>query len=124
MSKDESLRDLIERVERATPELQGKLIDEAWEACAADSAAFRRFACTHCSGFGTNAGRFSAAMDARAYESAAIMLVPEGCEWAYLDKRAIVRIPGALAHEMGEATTPALSIVAASLRAHMGAGDE
>lgn len=122
MSKDDSLRDLIERVEKATPDLQGLLLEEAWEACAADSAAFRRFACAHCSGFGTNAGRFSAALEARAYESAAIMLVPDGCEWAYLDKRAIVRAPASFSHGIGEAATPALSIVAASLRAHMGTG--
>ena len=48
---------------------------------------------------------------------AAVTLVPEGWEWAYFDKRAIVRIPDTLKHEMGEAATPALSIICAALRA-------
>lgn len=121
----DTLMDLIERVEKATPELQGKLIDEAWEACAEDSAAFRRFACAHSSGFGTNAGRFSAALEARAFESAAIMLVPEGfifgcgpkdatkTAWAWASP------DGPLEYRsISNAATPALALCAAALRAH------
>lgn len=129
MSKDESLRDLIERVEKVGPEMQGKLLEEAWEACAENSAAFRRFACAHNSGFGTNAGRFSAALDARAYESAAIMLVPDGfifgCgskdatktawAWASPDEPLEYR-------SISNASSPALALCCASLRAHMGTG--
>lgn len=147
MTKDEALRDLIERVERAAPQMQSLLLEEAWEACAADSAAFRRFACAHCSGFGTNAGRFSAAMDARAYESAAIMLVPEGWRFGIEQAGAYDGSPrdeawcwpyesnfdpdwqngqqgyrDASDGARGYAATPALSLVAASLRAHMGTG--
>lgn len=48
---------------------------------------------------------------------AALTLVPEGQEWAYLDKRAIIRLPGSMAHEFGEAATPALALCAAALRA-------
>lgn len=49
--------------------------------------------------------------------NAVMKLVPDGQGWAYLDRRAIVRLPGSMVHEFGEAATPALALTAAALRA-------
>lgn len=116
------MNDLIERIEAASAELSGALIEEAWEALAEASASFRRFACGPCSGFGTNAGKFSAALEARAFESAAIMLVPEGWTWM-LDtmegrNEACVHGNGPVPDSAYvTAATPALALCAAALKA-------
>lgn len=115
------LLELAERCEKATPEQQGQLIEQAWDVLAEESAEFRAFALsTPESGFENCAAKFGMALDARAYESAALMLVPEGWEWAYLDKKAIVRKSGSWSHSFGEASTPALALYAAALRARAG----
>lgn len=122
-----SLTDLIERVEAASPHIQAALLEEAWEACAAHSLAFRSFATSPCSGFGTNAGKFGAAMDARAYESAAVMLVPEGWYWrcghgvlwpgwAHLNVKHPDHCDYGDEHS-AHAETPALALCAAALKA-------
>jgi hypothetical protein len=78
MPDPKDLLALAERVERATDLAhQSRLIEEAWDVLAEQSASFRRFACAYSSGFDTNAGRFSAMLEASAYESAAMMLLPE-----------------------------------------------
>lgn len=67
--------------------------------------------------------RFRRFLDAEAWTDAALMLVPEGWEWAYLDNAAIVREAGTLKHAYGNAPIPALAIAQAALRAQE-AGDE
>lgn len=123
------LRELIERVEAADAEMQGALLEEAWEACAEADQAFRRFACAPCSGFGTNGGRFGSLMDARAYLDAAMMLAPTG--WRVRTEHgdsyscaSFVKGYGNRRQVMGFATSErpdseiALALCAASLRAH------
>lgn len=111
MSKDEALRDMIERVERATPESAereelGIAINEALGIAS----------------YITDDGDPTQSIDA------AVTLVPEGHSfnlgndvrpWAHIwfDVPAYDGKP----YE-GRAATPALALVAASLRAHMGTG--
>ena len=122
------LWELIERVEAASPAMQYALLDEAWEALAQSSATFRRFACAHCVGFGTSAGKFAAALEANAFESAAVNLVPEGWYWraghgvlwpgwAHLNRKHPDHCDRGDEHS-AHAETPALALCAASLRAH------
>ena len=121
---------LAERVEQAEPHMQGVLLDRAWDELAECSAVFRRYAVQHQPGFDNNAGKFAMAMEARAYESAAMMLVPEGYEFAAGTGRkehmeAKGRKPWAwcatgsdLVDRLSLADTPALALTAAALRAH------
>jgi len=121
------LTTLASRVEAATAEMQGKMLDEAWEACAQHSAEFRRFACAYLTSFGTNAGKFAMAMDAHAYESAAMMLVPEGCGWELVKRMALGNYAATVKTEglysICPAATPALALTAACLRALAGRSD-
>lgn len=124
MNKGEIL-EMAERIEAGSPDMQGALLEQAWEAVAKVSASFRTFACEPCSGFGTNAGKFAAALEARAFESASIMLVPEG--WVatltvYHDGAVVTladdRInPVRLDNVEVSAKAPALALTAAALRA-------
>lgn len=137
MTNRETLLALAARCEAAAVEMQAKLIDEAWDACAQHSAAFRAFATAYVSGFDNNAGKFGAAMDAGAYESAALMLVPEECRFN-LNRRPYAkgRQDGYHAqvwfsrfYETSEdmpnawAATPAHAITAAALRARAAGGE-
>ena len=117
---------LAERVEKAEPHMQSLMLDRAWDELAECSAVFRRFAVAYQPGFDNNAGKFAMAMEARAYESAAMMLVPEG-HWAegslgtHNDTRAALEIHGPCTFDpVGKAwaATPALALTAAALRAH------
>lgn len=73
---------LAERCEAETDvEMQPLLLEEAWEACAEACAQFRAFARTYVKAFDNQAGRFSMCLEARAFESAAMMLVPEGAHF-------------------------------------------
>lgn len=116
------LERLAEAVERALPDMQGKLLEDAWEAMAQHSGSFRCFACAPSSGFGTNAGRFAAALEARAYESAAIMLVPDGMGYGFAEPKGGISPSGFLFNTTGlsierRASTPALALCAAALAA-------
>jgi hypothetical protein len=62
--------------------------------------------------------RFLNLLQAEAYESSAITLVPEGWEWAYVDRQAIVRRADTMQHTFAKSATPALALTAAALRAH------
>lgn len=132
------LEALALRCEAATPEMQNALLDQAWEACAEYSPAFRRFATFPLPSFDNNAGKFGMAMDAHAFESAALMLVPEGwrvSNWSQW-KHEILRRQGTwlaiLARDQDElagfgtrcqhAATPALALAAAALRARASVG--
>jgi len=66
--------------------------------------------------------KFFRFLDAEAWTDAALCLVPEEWEWAYLDNAAIVREAGTLKHAYGNAPVPALAIAQAALRAQE-AGD-
>lgn len=127
---DSDIQRLVERIEGASEGSQGALLEDAWETLAAASASFRQFACDHCSGFGTNAGKFSAALEARAFESAALMLVPSefyigrlhqwvadnfrwACDLARKDMTGGKRISAE------DCAMPALAIAAAALRARI-----
>lgn len=121
---------LAERVEAGSAEEQGRLLDEAWETLAEHSAKFRRFATSapdhH--GFNSNADKFSMALEAMAYESAAMMLVPEGLAWTlgqnvhhHYWSAGVTGIdedgaPKAIGFA-GPACAPALALTAAALRA-------
>lgn len=55
------------------------LFEDAWEHLCQANQAFRRFACTVTGGNGrTKTGRFIDMLEAGAYESAALMMVPRG----------------------------------------------
>ena len=129
------LLELAARCEGAGPEMQGRLLEEAWEACAEHSYEFQAFARDFLSGFDNNAGKFAAALEAAAYESAALMLVPEQCysvslSWFMLDistgddppdmaRRYSATVTGACIpffQSIGTAS-PALALTAAALRA-------
>ena len=118
------LNALAERVEQAEPHMQGVLLDRAWDELAECSAVFRRFAVAHQPGFDNNAGKFAMALEARAYESAAMMLVPEGAvTFLASQDRHSRRWKWELRHGYGiksaaRAETPALTLTAAALRAH------
>ena len=64
------LRELIDRVQSAEPEDQADMLGEAWDALAKTKMEFRRFAMG-------NAGKFALLVDAEAFESAAMMMVPQ-----------------------------------------------
>lgn len=123
----ERLEALAKRCEESTNDMQGALIEDAWEALAEHSASFRRFACAPCSGFGTNGGKFSAAMDAHAYESAAMMLVPGDMRdeieitTLYLVARVTINMnhgpDGCPFYGSNECNSIPLALTAASLRA-------
>jgi hypothetical protein len=120
---------LAERVESAPLEMQGKLLEQAWELCAEYSAEFRAFTTSYLSGFDNNAGRFSMCLEASAYESAAMMLVPEGLAFemtttGYKPGATVCGNPMFDTHEGAYAATPALALVAAALRARAAMGEE
>lgn len=121
------LNDLATRVEAGGADMQARLFEESWDTLAQHSASFRTFACAPCSGFGTNAGHFAAMLEARAFESAAVMLVPDRYafgvgsasydmdkSWAWCDGPWNA-VPSP---EDNQSTTPALALTAAALRAH------
>lgn len=118
MSKDDSLRDLIERVERATEgsrELDaiigravGRVPMHAGFA-AADDVAWDK-------GLGYSVPRYTASLDA------ARKLIPAGAPWSVNDYAAPKVAARVYGYHEGFGATPALALVAASLRAHMGTG--
>lgn len=115
---------LAERVERAGADQQGQMLERAWETLAEHSAEFRRFATAHPPrGFDNNAGKFSMMLDAMAYESAAMMLVPEG---SYVEISGPSNCGGWACkvdfRHTAFATTPALALTSAALRAQAGEG--
>jgi len=134
------LNDLAARVEAGSADMQGRLLEEAWDTLAQHSAAFRAFACAPCSGFGTNAGHFSAMLDAHAYESAAMALAPEGWRGRIFignQRMGVADIGGPHSAFFTPADTwepdqsrselcwsPALSVCAAALRAHASIANE
>ena len=119
--------DLAARIEAAEAGEQRELLEEAWEECCRESLSFRRFACTTIPGGDgwTMTGRFIRMIDAGAYESAALMLVPEGRDWSVAmhtlgdeTRAAVARIlrPNGIGLNTA-APTPALALAAAALRA-------
>jgi hypothetical protein len=122
-----ALLELAERCEAATAEQQRELLEDAWAAIHGRAPRRNRG--------GDNAvNRFVSMIDAKAYESAAMTLVPEGlhfglgdfydikCAWAWCG-----RMSGTLAidEEIGSAATTALALCAAAMRALARmAGDE
>lgn len=68
--------------------------------------------------------RFTAMLDAEAYESAAMMLVPEGCSWELMMSRTAIEAEAFIwdmtdlgTGNRGIAATPALALAAAAIRA-------
>lgn len=77
MTNDE----LIGALEKATAD-DKSLFEDAWEHLCQTSFDFRRYACTSVDDYGlTGTGRFCRFVDVGAYESAALLMVPEGCGW-------------------------------------------
>lgn len=112
---DIDLLELAERVEKATAGQQRELIADAWDLL---GQVVRPT--------GEDAGRFGLMLDAEAYESAALMLVPEGFYLKLSVRGRSFKSSAAYTHpdlmEWGvwyreEAATPALSIAVAALRA-------
>lgn len=121
-NRKQTLLALAEQCEGAGDEMQGRLLEEAWELLCEGSLSFRRFACAPCSGFDNNAGRFIANLEARAFLSTAEMLVPEGHFWSVTvrsERRggfsACCVHSGPL--EWSTAATPALALTASCLKA-------
>lgn len=118
-----NLLQLAERCEGADASMQGALLEEAWETMAEHSADFRAFATAPISGFGNNAGKFGMAIDAHAYESGALSLVPEDSKWSITsggganEWQAWVWPAEGGRPDWRIAATPALALCAAALRA-------
>lgn len=125
------LLDLAARVEKAAPDQQAELIGDAWDLLG-----------PMCRWSSQESARFANMIEAGAYESAAMMLVPISCGWfiGWGQTRPDEPMGGARITRNGcfigydanydaisdaEATTPALALTAACLRAHhaMGAPD-
>ena len=133
--QSERLLALAARVEAAEPAMQNKIISDAWELLAEASASFRRFACEPSDSFGTRAGHFGAMLDAHAFVEAASMLIPWGMSHMEVhtpDHQSLgwtvrlvahVRYPLPFPVSSGFATSHALALTAASLRARASAGD-
>lgn len=129
MSKDEALRDLIERVERASQgsrELDAMIARAVGRVpmhagfVAADDVAWDK-------GLGYSVPRYTSSIDA------AMSLVPKGMHWCvdsdgdrYMASASVGPQPigGELysPHAIADAETPALALCCASLRARMGTG--
>ncbi len=119
MDKAELLA-LAERCEAVTAEMQGKLIEEAWTMIHHEGYPPEGDwdTCKKCD-------FFYHILDARAYESAALMLVPEGASFQLHVHPDLIRGMwcGIFPDPEGEdrfsssAATPALALTAASLRA-------
>ena len=107
--------DLIARLEAATDDQQRELLIEAYEAIHDGDHP------EYCSSF--RALRFMRMLDAEAYESAALTLVPEGWTCFHLFRVKGCRfvweavIGPELPDYRGQAATPALAICIAALRA-------
>jgi hypothetical protein len=123
MGATTKLLTLIERVEGATADQQREMLLEAYSAIYPDNPL----------GYWTStdrARRFVAMLEAEAFESAAMTLVPEGrkvtiehepnCGFAMAGyAQARVYMPNKRdGYDVAEATTPALALTAACLRAH------
>ena len=106
--------ELIARLQAATAN-DKRLFEDVWEHLCQTSLEFRRFACTTTDSDGwTQTGRFIRMLDAGAYESAALTLVPSTMN-ATIDTRK----PAAatLGGEWVYAATPALALCIAALKA-------
>lgn len=124
MPRDE----LIAALEKATADSAGLML-EAWEHLCRTSVGFRRYACTSVDEYGlTVTGRFCRYVDVGAYESAALLMVPQGCGWriwapaadSLQPHRATIwaaRGQPMFAPFDVDASTPALAICIAALRA-------
>lgn len=122
---------LADACEAGSADHQGRLLEEAWEAMAAESADFRKFACAPARGFGTNGSWFAACLEARAYLSAAMMLMPDcSGNWPQLiyagtnpnnpakqRERVEIWTKGCTKPIRGHAATYPLALTAACLRA-------
>lgn len=120
MTKAETLRALADRVEKATAEQQGDMLEAAWNAVGHIARPTPE-----------KASSFARKIDAEAYESAALMLVPEGeGHWPQVyytginpnnpnSQRCRVEIwgNGQRRRARSNAATPALAFCAAALRA-------
>ena len=127
------LEALAARAVQADPIMQGALLEEAWEALAEHSAEFRRFAVSPSRRFDNKAAKFCAALEAMAFESAAMMLVPERA-WVRLDQwpsdfcapvASVMPIVKEEGNQIYTATgsTLALALTAAALRARLMEGE-
>lgn len=119
-----ALLDLAARVEAASDNMQGMMLEEAWETLAEHSAEFRAFATTYQRGFDNKAGKFTAALEAEAYLSAAFMLVPKFFKVNEFEQQGAYNwrwrcwlLRPIDAEGIAHAYAPALALCAAALRA-------
>lgn len=120
MTKAETLRALADHVEKATADQQGEMLETAWNALGPITRPTPE-----------QATSFARKLDAEAYESAALMLVPEGeGHWPQVyytginptnpnSQRCRVELWGKGLRRLARsnAATPALAFCAAALRA-------
>ncbi len=119
--------DLAAWAEKASPEEQRAVLEEAWPVLhpepsavlSGDMDTMHASVIARAEWRGLRA-RFTTMLDAEAWESAALMLVPDGWSWRMVEdldlpgRASIVKNSGLY---FAEATTPALALCAAILRA-------
>lgn len=116
--------DLAARAERAKPEEQRVVLEAAYNLRYGGLPADIQYLHASCIAFNQDAAdhaeRFTTMLDAEAWESAALMLLPEGWSWRMVEdldlpgRASIVKNSGLY---FAEATTPALALIAAIARA-------
>lgn len=126
------MTDLSTRIEQAGEGEQREMLEAAWEHLCGRSADFHTFAQSVARGERLNqAGRFGAMIYAGAYESAALLLVPNGeGHWPQVIQtginpnnpiakrcRAEIWAKGSGKPYRGAAATPALALACAAIRA-------
>ncbi len=126
------LNTLVERIEAATPDQQRELLIEAWVAVHGPKPPRIHGGTPELTAWLIAYNPFHAMLDVNAYESAALTLVQEGCQWRvdshynmagvfeyYMDQQE----GPSMSEYGGEGSTPALALCCAALRARMGGGE-
>lgn len=116
--------DLAAWAERAKPEDQRVVLEAAYNLRYGGLPADIQYLHASCIAFNQDAAdhaeRFTTMLDAEAWESAALMLVPDGCRWSYNSHwgTAILWQNGGIGPQArGASPVPALALIAAIARA-------
>lgn len=112
----DNLLKLAERAEQATADGQAAVLREAFEAIHGPKPSRVHGGSPELTIWLSLFNPFFYMLEAKAFESAALTLVPKGVGWALFDGKTVLT-PDKGAQFFGDAATPALALVAASLRA-------